>query len=570
MTEERRPKQLTPTPANPLTVLIAGGPADVARELKAWLAPRGLRVANHWPSDKMKIFGRPIPAGTELVIILCKHLGHSACDAVTAACKRAGVRRVMTVWNRSRLAADLEHAGVRLAAPRPAFDPVPAREEADPEAARCVWQANGHRCAAQAGAGDTLCGHHRQEFDAAGPSKQLERAVEAAEGMAMTKAAVNLIAQVSAVGTPDDTGAASEPWPGRPLFDGTPQPHAVPLAPCPSAAAPAADAPPPAPAAAWPAGYVTPPTKAQATWAPAHVEALTRLTEAGGADAFRLVTDLHAATGVYRAPGGLAIFLRPLTAVGVKAAPGLLVGLERLTKAQTAARRTADVAEAAACKRGRPPELLSRAAAARLVGGVATRLAGLDCRLECATGRLVYRRADVLARQAALEARAGGALTKERVNNNPRTTPDAEVEQRVRAALAGTPGQSVWQLAKACHCDRDRVQAALDRLTASRTLVRWGGAGHGGAEVYGPAGWAPAVKAPKAPRVPRAAVGKGNGAMVANGAVGLVNAVTPAPVISTAPPAAGDPVLDAVIAAIDNGRLDPAKGAALLAALRSK
>jgi hypothetical protein len=205
MTDDRRPKLLTPTSANPLTVLIAGGPADIARELRAWLAPRGLRVANHWPSDKSKTFGRPIPAGTDLTIILCRHLGHSACDAVVAACKRAGVRRVLTVWNRSRLTADLERAGVKLAAPRPAFDPTPTLEEADTEQTRCVFSENGRRCQQQASTGDTLCVAHRQAFEASRSS------ASSAVVMVVSGADLPRPAQAAADAAPPTASAAAPP-----------------------------------------------------------------------------------------------------------------------------------------------------------------------------------------------------------------------------------------------------------------------------------------------------------------------------------------------------------------------
>lgn len=509
MTNDRRPKQLSLTPADPLQVLIAGGPADVAKELRAWLAPRGLRVANHWPSDKTRVFDRPVPAGTQFVIILVKHLGHSAYDAVVRACKRAGVRYVRTVWNRSRLAAALAEAGVKLAAPRAAFDPSPQHEEADDDVARCAYVAEGRRCIDAAADGDALCAAHRAAYEA-----------EARRTTAPPAAAVATIAAAVALDPP-----------------------------APSATTPAADAAP-APGAP-PPGCVPAPTKVQSVWSPAHVEVLTKLVEAGVTDAAALAADLRRLTGVYRTPGSISIFLRPLATAGIiRTAPALLTNLERLSKAQTAARRAVDMAEATALKHDRPPELLSRAAATKLLGGVGNRITKLSGWLETATGRYVYRRADVQARQAELRRFTTDGDLRGEVGITT-AVPLDEVAARLRAALRAAPGRGTHALGAAVHVDRRRAMVVLGQLVTAGEAVYAPGAGKYGCDLYGPPGWTPTARRPKQPKRAKAPA-----APAVTAALPLVNAV-----VFT------DPVLE-VIKAIGDGRLDPAAGAAVLAGLR--
>jgi hypothetical protein len=295
------------------------------------------------------------------------------------------------------------------------------------------------------------------------------------------------------------------------------------------------------------------PAKKDVAWAAAHVEALTKLVETGTTDARKLVDDVYAATGVYRSAGAIGIMLRPLQAVGVKVAPGLLGNLDRCSRAQIAARRAVDAAEIAALKRGRDdrlPALLSLAAAGRLLGS-AHRAKALTSQLEVATGRVVVRCADVLAKRAQLER--FGDLTKRVIRAG--IAPLDEIERRVKELIAAQPGCAGYALARTLHVDPRRLNPVLDQLVATGAVVRVAGVGHVGADVYGPPGWAPPAKKPRSKRIKPTLADAARTVAAAVGS-GATAAVTT------------DPVVAAVIAAIQTGALDEIKGAVVLATLR--
>jgi len=100
-------------------VLIAGGPADVGRELTVWLKDTyNLEVVTHWEWEQTKQFNRPIPPSVGLVIILTDMISHTNDRKVFLAASRAGVTVVRSVRKRSFLAQQLDGRGFeRYASP---------------------------------------------------------------------------------------------------------------------------------------------------------------------------------------------------------------------------------------------------------------------------------------------------------------------------------------------------------------------------------------------------------------------------------------------------------------------
>ena len=93
----RQPPQLTPKNSRHLIVLLAGGPADRAREIKQALADRrGVDAKYHWDYERPHEFSRPIPQDVDLVILLKTMISHPLHDLVMRAAKKAGVPVVRT------------------------------------------------------------------------------------------------------------------------------------------------------------------------------------------------------------------------------------------------------------------------------------------------------------------------------------------------------------------------------------------------------------------------------------------------------------------------------------------
>lgn len=84
--------------------LIAGGPADIARETRDLLAQKRCTVADyHWPADKPKSFERPIPADVDYVLALTSFMDHSEFNLLRDACKRAKVCLITATHKKSHI-----------------------------------------------------------------------------------------------------------------------------------------------------------------------------------------------------------------------------------------------------------------------------------------------------------------------------------------------------------------------------------------------------------------------------------------------------------------------------------
>jgi hypothetical protein len=80
-----------------LVALIAGAPADRARELRDKLSGiRGILAKHHWDYEKKHDFQGSIPTDVDFVLIIKSQLGHANEDRVVAACQRAGVPFIRT------------------------------------------------------------------------------------------------------------------------------------------------------------------------------------------------------------------------------------------------------------------------------------------------------------------------------------------------------------------------------------------------------------------------------------------------------------------------------------------
>lgn len=77
--------------------LLAGGPADVATEIKDRLIHSSrVLVVEHWAYDKPKAYQRPIPEDVDLAIILKDMASHSLEGAVKTKAKAKGIRVIRT------------------------------------------------------------------------------------------------------------------------------------------------------------------------------------------------------------------------------------------------------------------------------------------------------------------------------------------------------------------------------------------------------------------------------------------------------------------------------------------
>lgn len=100
-----RTRPLTKKNGKYRVLLLAGGPRDLAKDIRLKLARRGLYVKYHWESDKDHQFHRDIPTDVDFVITLKDFMGHSQEYAVVAQCKDRNMR-----WIRSgRKMINIEH-----------------------------------------------------------------------------------------------------------------------------------------------------------------------------------------------------------------------------------------------------------------------------------------------------------------------------------------------------------------------------------------------------------------------------------------------------------------------------
>lgn len=89
--------QIKPKNGKWLVALIAGAPADRARELRDKLAAaRGILAKHHWDYERKSNFSGDVPAEVDLVLIIKSQIGHSNQDRVLLACKKAHVPFVRT------------------------------------------------------------------------------------------------------------------------------------------------------------------------------------------------------------------------------------------------------------------------------------------------------------------------------------------------------------------------------------------------------------------------------------------------------------------------------------------
>lgn len=73
-------------------VLLAGGPADIGREVRDRLANRmGIVARWHWDREHPRAFQRAVPVEADAVIVLKDFIGHAGSALVRANAKRANV-----------------------------------------------------------------------------------------------------------------------------------------------------------------------------------------------------------------------------------------------------------------------------------------------------------------------------------------------------------------------------------------------------------------------------------------------------------------------------------------------
>jgi hypothetical protein len=90
-------KRLTPKNGRFLVCLMAGAPADRARELRDILAERrGVLVKYHRDYEHDRAFQRPIPKDVDFVIVVKSQMGHAIEGLTVKAGKTAGIPVVRT------------------------------------------------------------------------------------------------------------------------------------------------------------------------------------------------------------------------------------------------------------------------------------------------------------------------------------------------------------------------------------------------------------------------------------------------------------------------------------------
>jgi hypothetical protein len=101
-------------------VLLAGGPRDIAREVRARLADcRNIYVKYHWEYESERQWQKPIPKDVDFVIGLKDMMGHSKFDLMKKAGKKADVRWIITQRKWAIMAAALHNHGIKAADPLP-------------------------------------------------------------------------------------------------------------------------------------------------------------------------------------------------------------------------------------------------------------------------------------------------------------------------------------------------------------------------------------------------------------------------------------------------------------------
>lgn len=105
-------------------VLLAGGPNDVAREVRDKLAAsRDIYVKYHLPMERPTLWSRPIPKDVDFVIFIKDMLGHVHTDKLVPQLKADGIRFVHTKSKMSVMLAALNNYGVRAAPPLDGYSP---------------------------------------------------------------------------------------------------------------------------------------------------------------------------------------------------------------------------------------------------------------------------------------------------------------------------------------------------------------------------------------------------------------------------------------------------------------
>ena len=95
-------------------VLLAGGPRDLAREIRDKLAKaRSIFVKYHREYDKEHQWSKPIPKDVDFVIMLKDMMSHPMFDKMRRACSDAGLRWVVTQRKMSTMIAALNNYGIR-------------------------------------------------------------------------------------------------------------------------------------------------------------------------------------------------------------------------------------------------------------------------------------------------------------------------------------------------------------------------------------------------------------------------------------------------------------------------
>lgn len=103
-------------------VLLAGGPRDLAREIRSRLAQqRGMYVKYHWPADKPNQWDRDIPVDVDLVIFLKDFASHSQQSNLVPKCKASGIRWIRTQRKWAAMSGIMAQHGLLSSPPIP-FD----------------------------------------------------------------------------------------------------------------------------------------------------------------------------------------------------------------------------------------------------------------------------------------------------------------------------------------------------------------------------------------------------------------------------------------------------------------
>lgn len=112
-TSNHRYNSLTKKNGQYYVVMLAGGPKDIAREIRGRLArTRGIYVKYHLEYYKKTGWHEPIPKDVDFIIQLRDLMGHSPEDLLWANAEKAGVRIISTVSKMSNMSAALYPYGI--------------------------------------------------------------------------------------------------------------------------------------------------------------------------------------------------------------------------------------------------------------------------------------------------------------------------------------------------------------------------------------------------------------------------------------------------------------------------